>query len=50
VNLLNVSAEAPSNSVNFYNDLMDAVKTGDLNGNGSATKYQLPSTMCDSNG
>jgi hypothetical protein len=40
VNLLNVSAEASKNSVNFYNDLMDAVKTGDLNGNGSASDDQ----------
>jgi len=40
VNILNLSAEASKNSVNFYNDLLDAVKTGDLNGNGTATDDQ----------
>jgi hypothetical protein len=40
VNILNLSAEASQNSVNFYNELLDAVKTGDLNGNGTATDDQ----------
>jgi len=40
VNLLNLSAETSKDGVNFYNDLLDAVKVGDLNNNGTATDDQ----------
>lgn len=40
VNILNVSAEASKNSLNFYKDLQDAVDTSDLNGDGSTADDQ----------
>jgi len=40
VNLLNLSAEANNDGLNFYRDLQSALDTGDLNGDGSATDDQ----------
>jgi len=40
VNILNVSAEASKNSKDFYNDLLNAVDTGDLNNDGSTSDDQ----------
>ena len=40
VNILNLSAEANNDGLNFYRDLQSALDTGDLNGDGSATDDQ----------
>jgi hypothetical protein len=40
VNLLNLSATASQNSIDFAKDLRDALDTGDLNGNGSSNDDQ----------
>jgi hypothetical protein len=40
VNILNLSAEASENSKTFLDDLMNAVDTGDLNGDGSTSDDQ----------